>query len=97
MKIRMLQRWALAVALGMTAGAFVLPVRAPAEEASYWPDDEDDKALKELDNEVLRLQQARFQAIFGEKKDEEEIKRIQKEFKEAQEARRKILRKTGRY
>jgi predicted transcriptional regulator len=97
MKISMLQRWALAMALGTALGALAVPIRVPAEEASYWPEDEDDKELKKLDNEVLRLQKARFQAIFAEKKDDEEIKRIQKKFKEAQSERHKLLRKTGRY
>lgn len=97
MSLRTLYRAILAVVLASSLGGFVAPPPVAAEDVGYWPEDEDDNQLKNLDNEVLRLQEARFRAIFSKDKDEKEIERIQKEFKKAQDSRRELLRKTGRY
>ena len=97
MDSRTLTRSILAAILATSLGVFAAPPKVAADDVSYWPDDEDDQRLKELDNEVLRLQKARFQAIFAENKDEKEVERLGKEFKKAQKARAEMLRKTGRY
>jgi len=83
--------------LAVAVGSVVAPATASAEQVDYWPQDEDDERLKELDNRVIRLQKARFQAVFAEDRDEQEIVRIREEFNRAQKARSDLLRKTGRY
>lgn len=97
MSFATLSRCLFTAALALPFVGLATPAPVVAEEVSYWPEDEDDKELKNLDNEVLRLQKARFQAIFAEKRDEKEIERINREFKKAQKARGELLIKTGRY
>lgn len=97
MYFRTLHRTILAAVLAAPLFALTAPAPVTAEEVGYWPEDKDDERLKDLDNDVLRLQEARFRALFAPNKDEKEVARLEKEFKAAQNTRRDLLRKTGRY
>lgn len=58
--------------------------------------DEMEKRLGSADSELLDLQAARFRANFAATKDEEEVERLEKEFRELQKERRDLLRATGK-
>ena len=84
--------WMPATAL-MVALAVAIP--AFAQSAPEWPSEQEER-LKEFDGKILDLQRQRFRAVFAENKDEEAIKRINKQFRELQKERRKLLEATGR-
>lgn len=65
-----------------------------AAEIPEWPS-EQEKALKQADKELLDVQRARFRAQFFSK-DEEDAKRLDKQFKELQKNRNQLLQATGR-
>lgn len=81
----------LSVALALT---FALVPAISADEIPEWPS-EQEKALKQADQQLLDVQRARFQAIFFGK-DKEKVKRLDKQFKELQKDRNELLEATGR-
>jgi 5-methylcytosine-specific restriction endonuclease McrBC GTP-binding regulatory subunit McrB len=82
----------------LLTGLLLCPAGAGSARAGDEPQyrDEMDERLGSADSRLLDLQMARFRALFGKKKDEEEIEKVDKEFRELQKERRELLRATGR-
>jgi hypothetical protein len=82
----------------LVLGLLLLLAGPPPSGAEDQPKfrDEMEERLGSADSRLLDLQMARFRAMFAENKDDKEIERIEKEFKDLQKECRDLLRATGK-
>ncbi|OFV86648.1 MAG: hypothetical protein A3J75_06090 [Acidobacteria bacterium RBG_16_68_9] len=83
-----------ALALGAALATATVAPPAFAQSVPYWGSEQEER-LKEVDGQILDLQRQRFQAIFAKEPDQEAVKRLDKQFRELQKERRKLLEATG--